>query len=213
MRHALPLTRPALPAIFALISMSHFCVFPVQVSRLVLIDAGGESYKAPPPEVVSAVAFPANCIKTAFQFVQSKLDDDASRKRICTRSRSLHHSTNSPAMCATNLWLHGELRLVRAGIVSLHRSQPGCFEAGLAYLRSGSLAKRVGPERIRMVKQPTLVVWGTNDDILPLSDAYDFQRDLNDCVAVVEIEGAGHSPHLDQPEPVIQALRAFVLRR
>ena len=96
-------------------------------------------------------------------------------------------------------------------IVSLHRGQPGCYDASLEYLKSGSMARRVGPERIRMVPQPTLVIWGTDDDILPLSDAYAFERDLQSCVGVREVPAAGHSPHLEQPDAVLAPLQEFIL--
>ena len=96
-------------------------------------------------------------------------------------------------------------------IVSLHRGEPGCYDASLEYLKSGSMARRVDRTRIRTVPQPTLVVWGTDDDILPLADAYAFERDLPNCVGVQEIERAGHSPHLEDPEAVIPILRRFMV--
>ena len=96
-------------------------------------------------------------------------------------------------------------------IVSLHRGQPGCQEASLLYLRAGSMARRVGPQTARAVTQPTLVVWGTEDDILPLSDAYAFERDLPRCAGVREVAGSGHSPHLDNPKAVLPLLREFIL--
>jgi pimeloyl-ACP methyl ester carboxylesterase len=147
---------------------------PEAVSRLVLVDAGGQSYKAPPPALVSALAAPVLAVKSAFQAVQAALPDDASR------------------------------------IVSLHRAQPGCYEAGLAYLRAGSLQRRVGPERIRTLPQETLVIWGEDDDILPLADAYAFEADLRRCAGVRVVPGSGHSPHLDNPEAVLSHLREFL---
>jgi len=147
---------------------------PEAVSKLVLIDSGGESYKAPPPDTVSQFAWPVLQIKGFFQSVQAKLPDDESR------------------------------------IVSLHRGQPGCYEASLAYLKAGSMARRVDRTRVQQVPQPTLVIWGTDDDILPLSDAYDFEKDLPQCVGVREVAGSGHSPHLDNPQAVIPLLREFL---
>ena len=51
----------------------------------------------------------------------------------------------------------------------------------------------------------------TDDDILPLSDAYAFQQDLQQCVAVKEVAGSGHSPHLDNPDVVVNHLKEFIL--
>jgi len=148
---------------------------PEAVKSLVLIDSGGESYKAPPPDTVAALAEPVLAVKGFFQGIQARLPTDDSR------------------------------------IVSLHRSQPGCYEASLAYLKSGSMARRVGRTRIQMLSMPTLVIWGTDDDILPLADAYAFERDLQQCVGVREVRGSGHSPHLDNPVEVVSLLRDFIL--
>ena len=63
-------------------------------------------------------------------------------------------------------------------VVALHRSQPGWAEAGMEYLRSGSYQRAVGPDRIRQVGSRTLVIWGEEDDILPVADADAFERDL-----------------------------------
>ena len=60
------------------------------------------------------------------------------------------------------------------------------------------------------MSQETLVVWGTEDDILPLEDAYAFERDLPRCAGVKEVSGSGHSPHLDQPEKVLPHLQSFI---
>ena len=73
------------------------------------------------------------------------------------------------------------------------------------------MARRVGPQTARAVTQPTLVLWGSEDDILPLSDAYAFERDLPNCVGVRELKGCGHSPHLDNPEAVLPLLKDFIL--
>lgn len=147
------------------------------VDALVLIDAGGESYKAPPPDQVALAAEPVLAIKSAFQAIQ---------KRIPTQE---------------------------AQIVSMHRSQPGVYGASLAYLKAGGIARRVGRERIRQLQQPTLVIWGEDDDILPLKDAFAFERDLQRCKAIKVVENAGHSPHLDRPQEVIAPLAAFAAQQ
>ena len=56
----------------------------------------------------------------------------------------------------------------------------------------------------------TLVIWGEEDDILPVEDATAFERDLQVCAGVTVIPGSGHSPHLDNPEPVTARLKEFL---
>jgi pimeloyl-ACP methyl ester carboxylesterase len=65
--------------------------------------------------------------------------------------------------------------------------------------------------RLRRIRVPTLLLWGTADRILsqPYGEAY--------CAAIPgarlePIERAGHFPHLEQPEEFAQRILAFVDR-
>ena len=147
---------------------------PECVSALVLVDAGGESYKAPSPDAVTALAPVVLGVKRIAAWVQARVPSEDVR------------------------------------LIALHRTEPGWLEAGGEYLRSGSYQREVGPERIRQVRAKTLVIWGEDDDILPVEDAAAFARDLPDCAAVEIIPGSGHSPQLDNPPPVARLIREFV---
>ena len=94
-------------------------------------------------------------------------------------------------------------------INSLHRSEPQWAGALGAYLASGGYANRVGRALIRKLEQPTLVVWGAEDPILPLADAYAFERDLKQCVGVREVPGCGHTPQLEDPDSVALHVAQF----
>jgi pimeloyl-ACP methyl ester carboxylesterase len=149
---------------------------PEAVSELVLIDAGGQSYKSPDADTVTALAPIVLKVKQIAAWVQARVPDEGVR------------------------------------LVALHREEPGWLEAGGEYLRSGSYQRAVGPALIRTVPQKTLVVWGEDDDILPVQDAAAFERDLPDCDAVKIIPKSGHSPHLDNPSAVSLHLREFLAR-
>lgn len=148
--------------------------YPSRVRALILIDAGGQSYKAPPPEVVKALAPAVVAVKSFAAWVVSQSSSEEAR------------------------------------IGGLHRTEAGWSEAYAAYLASGGYVCQVGPALIRTLTAPTLVIWGVDDNILPLADAYSFQADLQQCVGVREVAGAGHSPHLDDPETVAQLLSSFL---
>lgn len=106
---------------------------------------------------------------------------------------------------------HVRSRIAQAArIGSLHRGEAGWKEAYLAYLSSGGYELRVGPERVRTVSQPTLVLWGSDDPVLPVADAAAFARDLPKCVGVTEFAGSQHSPHMDNPAAVEEALAPFL---
>ena len=86
------------------------------------------------------------------------------------------------------------------------------MEAYVAYLGSGGYALRVGPEAIRQLPQPTLVVWGEDDPVLPPSDARKFERDLPHCERVAMIAGGGHCPQLLQADALVEELASFLSR-
>ena len=156
------------------VAIDYAAKHPEAVSALVLIDAGGQSYKSPSPDAVTALGPVVLQVKRFAAFVQERVPNEDVR------------------------------------LVALHRSQPGWLAAGSEYLRSGSYQRAVGPELIRQVPMRTLVIWGEDDDILPVADADAFARDLPACAGVDVIAGSGHSPHLDNPAPVVESIRKFV---
>ena len=56
---------------------------------------------------------------------------------------------------------------------------------------------------------PTLIVWGSKDRMIPAWHALTAQRAVPDC-RVELFEGAGHFPHLDDPERFARVLREFM---
>jgi pimeloyl-ACP methyl ester carboxylesterase len=56
---------------------------------------------------------------------------------------------------------------------------------------------------------PTLVVWGTRDRMIPAWHATTAHQVIADS-RVVLFEGAGHFPHLEQPERFAQLLSDFI---
>jgi len=59
------------------------------------------------------------------------------------------------------------------------------------------------------IKQPTLLIWGENDDATPLSDAKIMEKLLPDGGLVV-VKGAGHYCYLEQPLFVYRVLDSFL---
>lgn len=99
-----------------------------------------------------------------------------------------------------------------------------------AYLKSGGYQKVVNRESIRQLPQRTLVLWGEEDDVLPVEDAYKYdapvaptrlahaligacarryQEDLPNCVGVDMIPNAQHAPALENPDYVAKRVIEF----
>ena len=56
---------------------------------------------------------------------------------------------------------------------------------------------------------PTLVVWGTKDRMIPAWHAASATASIENC-RVELFQGAGHFPHLDDPDRFAAVLREFV---
>lgn len=54
-----------------------------------------------------------------------------------------------------------------------------------------------------------LIVWGSKDRMIPAAHALSVERALPDC-RVELFEGAGHFPHLDEPDRFAGLLREFI---
>jgi pimeloyl-ACP methyl ester carboxylesterase len=59
------------------------------------------------------------------------------------------------------------------------------------------------------IKIPTLIIWGDQDFLIPLVNAFKFQRDLPNDTLVV-LKGIGHVPMEESPAQVIPLLRNFI---
>jgi pimeloyl-ACP methyl ester carboxylesterase len=66
-------------------------------------------------------------------------------------------------------------------------------------------------KRIHRVKAPALIVWGTDDRLVPPVYADEFERRLH-AARVELVGGAGHAPQLEQPDAVAGLVRDFLSR-
>jgi pimeloyl-ACP methyl ester carboxylesterase len=66
-------------------------------------------------------------------------------------------------------------------------------------------------KRIHRVAAPTLVIWGKEDRLVPPVYADEFSRRIRGA-RVQMVDGAGHAPHLEQPEKVARMVSDFLSR-
>ena len=68
---------------------------------------------------------------------------------------------------------------------------------------------RDDPRRdLHLVRCPALVLWGAEDNQLPLEDAFDFARRLRAPLRV--IAGCGHLPIVERPDACVDAIERFL---
>jgi len=58
------------------------------------------------------------------------------------------------------------------------------------------------------IKVPTLVIWGKEDRIVPIKQAYRFYQGIS-CSELKIMPGVGHSPQLEQPDNLAEFLLEF----
>ncbi|MFN4089995.1 MAG: alpha/beta fold hydrolase [Alphaproteobacteria bacterium] len=70
---------------------------------------------------------------------------------------------------------------------------------------------RTGVERrLHLVRCPTLLLWGSEDRILPFGYAARFEAAITGPVTIRRIAGAGHLAELDRPDEAAAAAAAFL---
>jgi pimeloyl-ACP methyl ester carboxylesterase len=62
-------------------------------------------------------------------------------------------------------------------------------------------------ERLHRISAPTVVIWGSEDRLLPVTHAQRWQELIGDA-RIELIADAGHLPHIEQPERVVEILRS-----
>ena len=78
-----------------------------------------------------------------------------------------------------------------------------------AYSSADQAALRI-EKRLRLIKAPTLLLWGEQDRIMPLAYAESFAKGITGPTTIRAIADAGHLAELDQPTAVAQAITAFL---
>ena len=88
-----------------------------------------------------------------------------------------------------------------------------------AYYALRETAKQIIPENVDEIidqtvnlKIPVLIIWGENDQVLPLSSGQRLHYDIKDSEFVI-IPESGHDPHEEKPAETIQAMTDFLNRR
>jgi pimeloyl-ACP methyl ester carboxylesterase len=76
-------------------------------------------------------------------------------------------------------------------------------------LRVQSLVNGADQERIATLKQPTLILWGALDRLIPPETARRFEHDIAGSRLVV-FDGLGHVPQEEDPARTVAAVKAFL---
>jgi len=176
------------------IAMQFCYLFPERVDRLVLVSSGGLGRDVSP--LLRAATLPGA------GWVLPLLASGWVRARVEAVGRALTSTGWRASSGVTEAW---------RGFTSL--ADADSRRAFLATTR-GVIDPRgqtvtAHDHLPRAIEVPTLVVWGTRDKMIPAWHATTAHSVISDS-KVVLFEGAGHFPHLDEPERFAQVLGDFI---
>ena len=64
-------------------------------------------------------------------------------------------------------------------------------------------------EEVKKIKCPTLLVWGTMDQEVPIERAYELEKLIDDA-AVIPYEGCTHYAYLERIDQTINIIKNFI---
>ena len=163
--------------------------FPERIDQLILVSAAGIASA----DVAKAPILTIGRVMTAIATHTAAQD-----RYLASRPKSRH---------------------VSLALVARH---PSRFKADLAYEGFFKGAGKPGfqdalkaslnydfRDRLPEIRQPTLIVWGENDSIIPVRDAHEFERLIPDSRKVVMKE-TGHVPMAERPETFNDVMLDFL---
>lgn len=176
------------------IAMQFFYLFPERVERLVLVSSGGLGREV--NFILRSATLPG----------AAQVLSVVASAPVLSRAEALGRGASKlgwrPGGDITGIW---------RGFRSL-----GDAESRRAFLATTRAVIDIGGQSISardylgdVVPIPTLIVWGTNDRMIPASHALDVESEFPDC-RLEFFEGAGHFPHLDDPDRFARVLRDFI---
>ena len=65
-------------------------------------------------------------------------------------------------------------------------------------------------DRLPEIEIPVLIVWGRNDILIPVADAYEYERLIGSNARAVVFDDTGHLAMLERPTRFNRLLREFV---
>jgi pimeloyl-ACP methyl ester carboxylesterase len=176
------------------IAMDFYYLFPERVHRLVLVASGGLGREVNP--VLRSATLPGA------EWVLPVIASGWVRARAETAGRVMTKVGWKPSSDITAIW---------QGFTSL-----GDGESRRAFLATTRSVIDPGGQTVSahdylpdVLPIPTLIVWGSRDRMIPAWHAIRAQQSIPEC-QVELFEGAGHFPHLDEPDRFADLLRDFI---
>jgi len=161
---------------------------PLRVQRLILVDAAGYRYKS--------ASMPIGFRLAQIPVLGAVIDHILPRPMV---EASLHDVYGDPAKVTPALVdRYFELTL-----------RAGNRHALVERFRQNEEGR--DQDRIASLKQPTLILWGEKDHLIPEASAERFHQDIQSSELVI-MPGLGHVPHDEDPVATVKVVETFLAR-
>jgi pimeloyl-ACP methyl ester carboxylesterase len=159
---------------------------PERVDKLILVDAGGYAFAASLPPLGFRIAqWPV--LNRLFEFTLP-------RGLVETSVRAVYGDPDKVTSALVDRYYE----------IALREGNRRALTQRFAQARPGELADRI-PE----LKQPTLILWGGRDGLIPVEAALRFHRGIPGS-RLVTFDDLGHVPHEEDPARTVAAAKEFL---
>lgn len=159
---------------------------PQRVSKLVLVDAGGYP--------MAATSVPIGFKLAQISVLRPVTEHIMPRKMVESSVRNVYGDPHKVTTALVDRYYELSLRAGnRRALVERFRQSRGGEDAAL----------------IPQVKQPTLIIWGQSDHLIPLELGQRFAQDIAGSQLFV-FEGLGHVPHEEDPGRTVMPVQTFL---
>lgn len=175
---------------------------PARVSRLVLVDAAGYPFEHESMPIAFEMGLATPYVPGLLWMMEHTLP----RFLVAASVRNVYHEPKRVSQELVDLYeamtlREGNRRTLALRLVQswAERDTPQGTMAGVA-------------QRLKQIKQPTLVVWGEGDRLIPKVNAQWFARDIANAQTVI-FPGLGHVPQEEDAKATVAAVKAFLALR
>ncbi|MDD9303153.1 MAG: alpha/beta hydrolase [Desulfobacter sp.] len=161
-------------------------LYPDRIQRLVLVDASGYPYKS-------------NSVPLGFIIARTPVLNRLAKNLLPRKlvETSLKNVYANPLLVTQDLVDRYFDLTTRAG-------NRQALAQRFSQTQPGSLAGRI-PE----LKQPTLILWGVQDRLIPIAMGERFHREIADS-KFISFDHLGHVPQEEDPQATVAALKQFL---
>lgn len=168
-----------------LIAVYYSASFPDKVKKLILLDPAG---------------YPVENAKGSLGFTLAKIPVVNRILTIATPRSIVRKSLED---------VYGDKTLVTDELVEQYHEMTCRAGNRQALLVRLNRTQQGDTTIVSKVTMPTLIIWGSEDQLIPVTNAFKFQRDLPMDTLVV-FPGVGHVPMEESPELVIPLVSKFI---